>query len=979
MSEECTIQRERIVTEERRRVRRQRERCRRGAWWQRLLCHFENYFRWIVREVVSWIEEQVCHIVTAIQEARDALAQWLLTLTTDLHIISSVGRNVPSVPNSNSFSRSFAASINYENVEERLLYTDEGKFLEFKIQPDGKVHWRKQGEADFVLFRPSEFPGIGIIPPRDSNLRGLSVTYENSRKGQWSWIDGLEFDMIASSSDRVFAKERGTDNFFMAIPTELYLHQTNKGSLLKLPQTFFKLDPENNLPHQRVEDLLHHISVPLDDETHLATERFPAVRTIFSVLRSQVSVLSAQIRRMLFGIGPININNEFPLMSVQAPSFVWVGIDTRPIHKTKNPPRRFPSYNHVTYGNDPFSSIPIIGDFLNSLIRIRKRSIRFNRVLSMGVGLSHLHEQYVSIYGGEADSLQSPGPFDGVRINNLLRAYLTLTSLPRSNAELYRFLNGPTEDRGGWVDGTCIYYLMVQLRSDAEIENEVFENAFCVLWADEQFAFTERWRALHYIDSEFDSVSKPIVSAIKSGSSFYSFDYRKFWCPFENGHIRRFSRMTVARQVIIVNGFDANLNEHEIYSIHFCWPTMDHTWRVRRLPMQATVVLLPLDSETFRMEEIAELNATTVFPQTIHLKEDMTLSMRGSMEIGGKFIPGFWVQKYLPATNQEVPSLAQLERQEPFQKPMLRYSHEWEFYPGHSFEILIKNSSHFGVYQKVDSRIQFYTIKINAFGLSADFVEQNIWEDTEHAFTIHRREFDWSTVQLSGFVRDVVTRDIASTHMDYIDHPSLFEDVLRFRIRRRGQLGFILMFEDKRDDKIIAFDKIDNFVTLQQKGNPGRTIDVKIISHLRSDTDSRALPRISSPEVSFVEVVLHLNSDDTPNFFAIRLISARSLSDYLFPALFEEWIMTNLFKIKLGFPEDGNSIVFDLDIHESLERAFGTNEFVGDVGILATTPFYSALRSRIEETSRRNDVASVWFEGVTGLVNIAEVTRFRVA
>jgi hypothetical protein len=71
-------------------------------------------------------------------------------------------------------------------------------------------------------------------------------------------------------------------------------------------------------------------------------------------------------------------------------------------------------------------------------------------VLDPGVGVSHLHEQHDNRFGGEVDCLH------GARIS------LGIVTSP-SDEEAFRFANGPIRDFGGWVDGTCIHYMLVQL------------------------------------------------------------------------------------------------------------------------------------------------------------------------------------------------------------------------------------------------------------------------------------------------------------------------------------------------------------------------------------------------------------------------------------------------------------------------------------------------------------------------------------
>ena len=112
-------------------------------------------------------------------------------------------------------------------------------------------------------------------------------------------------------------------------------------------------------------------------------------------------------------------------------------------------------------------------------------------------------------------------------------------------------------------------------------------------------------------------------------------DREAFWCPFVAGHIGPASRLAVAAQVLLVTG-DAEREEtrRRIYSINFSWSTLDRTWRWRELPPTATAKTLSAQAEAAGTEPIEASTGDTAYPQTIALRGDMTLNLRGSSRRG---------------------------------------------------------------------------------------------------------------------------------------------------------------------------------------------------------------------------------------------------------------------------------------------------------------------------------------------------------
>ena len=106
-----------------------------------------------------------------------------------------------------------------------------------------------------------------------------------------------------------------------------------------------------------------------------------------------------------------------------------------------------------------------------------------------------------------------------------------------------------------------------------------------------------------------------------------------------------------------------------LYSLNFNWGTMDRTWRWRTLPAAPQYFDVQAGNEP-----IPANPGECVYPQTIRLREDMTIHLKGTHQ----GVPGRWYQRYLPANNQLIPPSEQLQ---PNQRPQSGYAHTWKFLP----------------------------------------------------------------------------------------------------------------------------------------------------------------------------------------------------------------------------------------------------------------------------------------------------------
>lgn len=251
-----------------------------------------------------------------------------------------------------------------------------------------------------------------LVPLRREDSTGIS--YHRSRHGD---PEEPVFDMIAANSGRLFAKERGRTRFWFAMLEPMFRRAPN----VPVRSAYFKLDPEQGSPDARIDDRLGHLAG--ETSSHPAAVRFPIFRKMLdSPLGDSMAV---------------NVDRYLG---------VWHLLDARPPSGSGNPPRgRYypPTVQVVTYQSD--------GIIAASTVR-RRGGYDIRRVLDIGVGHEHWHEHDSTVYGGELDSLDGPG------LPPVLR-----------ERDVYRFFNGPVDDKGGFIDGTVNYYALCQFLPDEDL------------------------------------------------------------------------------------------------------------------------------------------------------------------------------------------------------------------------------------------------------------------------------------------------------------------------------------------------------------------------------------------------------------------------------------------------------------------------------------------------------------------------------
>jgi hypothetical protein len=920
---------------------------------------------------------------------------------------SITSEEVKSIARPKSMSWPFAQSINYDSQPESLRfgYNDNGVHIEYEIR-EGRLFYNtnKEGWNPFV---PTE--NFYNCPERFIG-RPTAVSFDRSRQGEWDCSP--EFDMIAASSDRVFAKAKNISAFYISLPSQVYLHQSASGQNIVLPQSLFKLDPQIGL--NNVDDIITpHLKVENDNERHLATNRFPLFRSVFRFLNAYESIKP--------------IRDLFPNMVVQVHPYAWLKMDFRPPIGGIDVPEIFPTQVTAVYQTP---SVNISGLQI-TFPRKEKKSIRYRTVLDLGVGMSHLNEQYDDLYGGEMDVINNP-------IMPIVRSLMNLLNAPASNfQQLYSKLNGPIQDVGGWVDGTCLYFILVELDytyenpveldmlpnsqvrqslvnynrniqafrsrksqqangvNEIEITNSDFTDAYAILWVDEQLTFTNRWRALDIRDGVFPEITRCMVSSLSEPT--HSFSSSEFFNPFEKGRLRSFSRMAIARQAILVNGFNSDCGEHEIYSIHFSWPTMDKTWRTRSLPALGQI------------HSLGEMNDNCAFVDTLHIREDMTISMRGCRN--GE--TGYWVQKFLPASNQETPHGS-----------IHKYAHKWTFYGTEAFEFMNSRYRFFGVFQSVNSRCQFYDVKVDSPQLNP---QDHTWGTIEtaiaqHKATISRKQLDYEKAAqvvdslISGIpiillitlgltiwmLYGVATLNLFSIILSFLliiilllgggviigrllfperTKPSLYEDKIEVRFKNMGNNRLIMLYADKREDKNVSLDGVGTGKRIILKRIDGdELISVSLTSHSGKHGQIKNKGLVTAPEVDIVIVSSSFESTGKLESLKISFKSARNLTSFdNRQSDFLNWIDLNIDRVKAGYikPDGTIHLLFDLNrsdsfLFDSSTEHFSFSTIFGNEGNPIQEP-----NINFNEESQANLGLSIWFEGITGLVNTAEKIIFK--
>ena len=632
--------------------------------------------------------------ITLLTDALKLGVQVFSRLSGQIRIVESLDDVLPGGAVCRSREQLTGTAMSVAAISQGDAYKDSGKRYLFALE-GGVAKVRSPGEPLRVIAGQRTGPA--------------TVSYHRRRNGE------IErhlpaFDMIAAGAGRVLVKEKNAARFYFTVLDPQFRFHGQQ----TIRSAYFKLDPETGQPDADNADRLAHLAD--EDIRHPAAIRFPLFRLMLSV--DQIDNMAVNVDRNLG---------------------VWHRIDMRAPENGIDPPKGLP---HVPKAVDLVTYAYADGS------TITKKGLPIHRVLDLGVGHEHWHEQESAVYGGEMDSLAGPG------LPPILMEH-----------DVYRFFNGPVHDKGGFIDGTANYYLLAQLVPDDELQRGRRPNAFGILWMDEQAVFSERWRLLHPDDCQFGDFRNLVPSSLVqylAKTPWYhtiAFDRRRYFCPFRAMHVGPLSRMAVARQVIVVSGYDPQSGRHLLYTINFSFGTCDRTWRWRRLPPLHTVTgsTGTIDTDPDRVPFVH-----------VGLREDMTLYVVQEHQNERTT----WYQRYLPATHEHrpdgktlqlpsqelvgrgVPALARLVEAlaEPARiasvanapMPSEGFDHAWQRLPTALWEEIHTRYSHFGCLQdEVNWRGQYYQVDVDPREIPAGTLEDDRLEDASGSLFIRKLCLDW--------------------------------------------------------------------------------------------------------------------------------------------------------------------------------------------------------------------------------------------
>jgi hypothetical protein len=288
----------------------------------------------------------------------------------------------------------------------------------------------------------------------------------------------------------------------------------------------------------------------------------------------------------------------------------------------------------------------------------------------------------------------------------------------------------------------------------------------------------------------------------------------------------------------------------------------------------------------------------------------MTICLQGRGIVPeGRAVVGRWYQRYLPASNEHVPPRLELEQSGAKQTPECtqvraqiqklmdekdgpprldprvpeelerirainqeiralraqaarlcvppppagKYSHPWKFLPESVFKAA-DQFSHFGVYDLVDSRMQYYLVTPNSLVAEAALErgQGGAWVHDGKQISVDAYSFRFNTMRLPwppvpltwlfqvGFqglqqwISMVLSVNPPTAPLPPLPHPprqrkappSLFNPDVRLRIVRRGS-QWIALHWDKRDDDLMPFTGLPLSVELKHRKGPALEEDGK--------------------------------------------------------------------------------------------------------------------------------------------------------
>jgi hypothetical protein len=204
------------------------------------------------------------------------------------------------------------------------------------------------------------------------------------------------------------------------------------------------------------------------------------------------------------------------------------------------------------------------------------------------------------------------------------------------------------------------------------------------------------------------------------------------------------------------------------------------------------------------------------------------------------------------------------------------------------------------------------------------------------------------------------------------------------------------MHHDKRDDKLRSFDGVGEAATrgvvLRSRGEPGSTVTVNVLAHLRNDvralhgrTVGEESDAVSPPQVRGARVVVTPGRRGTVAAVEIMFELARDPNAPHPYASFAEWAAVNVWRDRLGAmlaPAPGAALaaVRLLDLERAVAfRADTQTRFSTTWTPTQADQGGGELAELLSESGAVLHGTSLWFVGATGLFSCADETRFAVA
>ena len=631
------------------------------------------------------------------------------------------------------------------------------------------------------------------------------------------------------------------------------------------------------------------------------------------------------------------------------------------------------------------------------LLAEHRYAIQYSKVLDIGIGSSHWSESWQSHFGGEIHSLLQHRPFFQGEQYSLIQ---------------YRFLNGPVIDGDAFNDGTTNFYMMVKL-GPPDASGAGYLQRYAILWFDEQTYFTTRWRLLHPTDDTLgDLFSLP--TALRHNPEWFDFKLANYWCPFRANFIDDDSRMNVNRNIVVVTGKDPVQNRYEIYTIVFNYGLCDHSWRWRKFP-DGKQVLVEADKAQDQDPELPDEVTTGselsyVVVNTIALRDDTTLHLRGSARIGDTLRLVRWFQRYLPADCQHVPERHALNGR----KPEIGYTHPWEFISEEAFK-RADQFYQFGVYEDlVDSRAQYYAIDLlpdgNGVMPSVEDVLSHVWSNHSGVIGGFIRDdqlknntinFVWALPKENGVITKRISNPDDPTSPELFVHEfrhrgtmSMYEPTTRFRILERKPLGLIAVFYDKRDDELQAASDLPQPTTFEENDD----IETQIPDEWKTE-DGEKSPMLPNPPPPPPRIHVMVKSNrrvyQPPNVRKVwmeidKAPGQRELHISFWTPQMEHEVNENIWRVSLAAIDENGHVVpmfsvlrFETFVRRAIPQAplpLGFREILGDEWCYDWTWKFDKEEEEINArrfctpAGRFEFGTSLWFEDIVGHRAIAEQT-----